>query len=83
MLIHFARWGNSLAVRIPAGLAKELGATDGLAADVTVSDGRLILTPARHRKVYRLEDLVAGITPANLHPETCTGAAIGAEVIDE
>jgi len=82
MVVQFARWGNSLAVRIPAGLAKELGATEGLAADVIVSDGRLIVTPTRQRKVYRLEDLLAGITPENSHPEISTGYAVGEEAVE-
>lgn len=82
MVVQFARWGNSLAVRIPAGVAKELGVTEGLAADISVSDGRLILTPTKRRKAYRLEDLLEGMTPANLHPETSTGHAVGAEVIE-
>ena len=82
MVVQFARWGNSLAVRIPAGLAKELGATEGLAADITINDGRLILTPTKQRKAYRLEDLLAGITPENLHPETDTGPDIGVEIVE-
>lgn len=82
MLIQFARWGNSLAVRIPANLAKELGATEGLAVDVCVDDGRLILTPAKRRRAYRLEDLLAGITAENVHPETGMGCGLDNEVVD-
>lgn len=80
MQIQFARWGNSLAVRIPANLAKELKATEGLSAEISISDGRLILTPAKKtRRHYKLEDLLAGITPENLHPETSMGVAVGEE----
>lgn len=32
----------------------------------------------RHRK-YSLEELLAGITPENLHPETNTGHSVGRE----
>lgn len=32
----------------------------------------------RHRK-YSLEELLAGITPENLHPETSTGHSVGRE----
>lgn len=82
MIVQFARWGNSLAVRIPAGMVKELGAAEGLAADVMVSDGRLVLTPVKRRKVYCLADLVAGITDDNLHPEISTGYARDGEYIE-
>lgn len=82
MMVQFARWGNSLAVRIPVSLVKELGATEGLAADISVQDGCLILKPAKPKKAYRLEDLLAGITPDNLHPETGTGYALGEELVE-
>lgn len=82
MIIQFARWGNSLAVRIPAGLAKELGAIEGLGAEISISDGRLILVPAKNKKVYSLDSLLAGITSENLHPETSTGCEIKGEIIE-
>jgi antitoxin MazE len=82
MVVQFARWGNSLAIRIPAGIAKEIGATEGQAADISVSNGRLILAPARQHKVYKLDDLLAGITPENLHSETDTGSDLGAEIVE-
>lgn len=82
MIVQFARWGNSLAVRIPASLVKELGAMEGLAAEITISDGRLIVKPTKQRKVYRLENLLAGITSDNVHPETSTGYSYGDEVVE-
>lgn len=41
-----SRWGNSLAVRLPAESAKKIGVTEGdtLIAEVS-PDGRLILEP--------------------------------------
>lgn len=41
-----AKWGNSLAVRLPADSAKRIGVGEGdtLVAEVS-SDGRLILAP--------------------------------------
>lgn len=41
-----AKWGNSLAVRLPAGSAKRIGVGEGdtLVAEIS-SDGRLILAP--------------------------------------
>lgn len=82
MIVQFARWGNSLAVRIPASLAKELGAIEGLAADISISDGCLVVKPANPRKAYKLEDLLVGITPENIHPETGTGLSYGEEGVE-
>jgi antitoxin MazE len=41
-----AKWGNSLAVRLPAELAKRIGVGEGdtLIAEVS-ADGRLVLAP--------------------------------------
>lgn len=45
-----SRWGNSLAVRLPAGSARSIGVAEGdrLIAEIS-ADGRLILAPERKR----------------------------------
>lgn len=78
MKTQVARWGNSLAVRIPANLARECDLTEGAAVDVSVSRGRLLVAAARPQ--YTLEQLVRGITPDNRHEETDWGAPVGKEV---
>jgi antitoxin MazE len=78
MIVQFAKWGNSIALRIPTAYAKDLGATDGKSADIAVLDGKLIVTPVE-APVYDLAELVAGITEENLHGETRTTAAVGNE----
>lgn len=52
-----ARWGNSLALRLPRGLAEEVRLNEGAAVELTVRDGALVVTPRRRR--YRLDDLLA------------------------
>lgn len=46
MEVMVSKWGNSLAVRLPAKLGKRLGVAEGdtLIAEVS-ADGRLILSP--------------------------------------
>jgi len=83
MKVEFAKWGNSLAVRIPAALAKEVGAREGKPVEITVENGTLVLKPIarpKKRRRYTLEELVAGITPENRHPETDWGPRRGKEV---
>ncbi len=83
MKIEFAKWGNSLAVRIPAALAKEIGAREGKAAEITVENGALVLKPlsrAKKRRRYTLEGLLKGMTKENVHPETDWGPPRGKEV---
>jgi antitoxin MazE len=71
------RWGNSLGLRIPQHIAAAIQLTEGSQVILEVSDGRLVVKPKR--KKYSLEELLAGITPENLHKETQTGESVGNE----
>ena len=77
--IQVAKWGNSLAVRIPRSVAKEaqLAEGDHLSLDVAV-DGAIVLRSTRRK--YSLNELVSGITSKNRHRETVWGKPDGKEV---
>jgi antitoxin MazE len=72
------KWGNSLGVRIPRGLAEELGLAAGTEVSLTAMDGELVLRPSVPSRL-RLQDLLAGITPENIHDAMDSGDAVGAE----
>ncbi len=80
MNAHFSKWGNSIALRIPKGLADELRISDGKAADIQIQKGRLVVTPIDDAPTYDIDALVALIKPENLHGEIETGPAVGNEV---
>jgi len=80
MEVQFAKWGNSVALRVPSKVAETLGIAPGSVAELSLKRDKLIITPRQH--AYQLDDLLAGITAKNLHQETDTGSAVGAEVID-
>ncbi len=63
-----ARWGNSLAVRLPKEALLRAQLDEGNVVDVTVQNGAISLVP-RHDEPSRAE-LVAAIAPENLHGET-------------
>ena len=71
-------WGNSLGVRIPRGLAEEVGLGAGTEDSLTAKDGELVLRPAVPIRL-RLADLLAGVTPENMHASIDTGDAVGSE----
>ncbi len=74
------RWGNSLAVRIPAAVAADCELAEGVSVDVRVDHGRVILVPEpRARRRYTLDELVSGISPKNRHPSVGTGRRTGRE----
>ncbi len=77
MRARIAKWGNSLGIRIPKALAREVGLDEGASVEVKVSGRNLVLMPARAE--YGLDELVAGITPKNRHRETDWGAPVGHE----
>lgn len=73
------KWGNSLALRIPKSFATEIGLTDETPVELTLVEGKLVIAPLPAPR-YCLADLLAGITPDNLHGEQATGAPQGDEL---
>ncbi len=78
MSTRVTRWGNSLAIRIPSAYARELHLDEGAEVELSVTEGRLVITPAPPQ-AYNLAELVAGITPENRHGETDWGGPVGDE----
>ena len=73
------RWGNSLAVRIPKPIAQETGLDANSPVDITLEEGRLVITP-RVPAPPDLDELLAQVTDDNLHGEVDFGPAAGREV---
>ncbi|HEV2125938.1 MAG TPA: AbrB/MazE/SpoVT family DNA-binding domain-containing protein [Chloroflexota bacterium] len=78
MRARVQRWGNSLALRIPKAFATETALESGSEVELTLHEGRLVVTPVASQP-YTLEDLLAQVTPENLHTEVDTGSSIGDE----
>ena len=73
-----ARWGNSLAVRLPKDVAERAGLAEGQEIDFEVEGERL--TIRRRVPHYTLDQLLAGVTSENVHTETDWGEAEGKEI---
>jgi antitoxin MazE len=77
--LQLAKWGNSLALRIPKPLAEDAQLREGDPVTVTIRGrGTLVIKAARRR--YRLEQLVSRINARNRHEETDWGGPQGREV---
>lgn len=63
MRVQLSRWGNSVAVRVPAVALADVGMQVGQALEIRAEGKRLILEPAAET----LDELVARITPENRH----------------
>lgn len=71
------KWGNSLAVRLPAAVMEAAQLTLDQAVEVRAESGRVIIEPVA--RSYSLDDLLAGITAQNRHDEYDFGVAQGKE----
>jgi antitoxin MazE len=63
METHIQKWGNSLGVRIPIYLAKQLQLQPGSLVNINIEEGRLIIESQK----YDLNMMLKEITPQNLH----------------
>ena len=72
-----AKWGISLAVRIPAKFAEQSGMREGTPVNINVKGGRLIIERARPK--FKLRDLLAGYSPDDQPEDLWKAPAVGDE----
>ena len=72
---HISKWGTSLAIRIPKSIAEQWGIQEGSVIDIEPNGDEIVL----RKKKYDLADLLAQVTPENLHDEEDWGPAQGRE----
>lgn len=76
---HLAKWGNSLAMRIPQSVARQAGLNEGDEISLGLTkEGHLLLRSVSPK--YPLDELVSQITSGNRHVETDWGTPQGNEV---
>ena len=71
------KWGNSLALRIPKAYAEQMGLYSNIPVKITVKNKQLIVEAICRPQ---LADLLADVTPENVHAETDWGEQEGNEV---
>jgi antitoxin MazE len=76
--VQVVKWGNSHAVRLPKVVLEQAEMRDGDHLEVRVERGRIALEPVSPK--LSLRDLVARISPNNLHDELDWGKPVGREV---
>lgn len=79
MRVQVQKWGNSLALRIPKLFASESNIDQGSTVDLSIVEGKLVVTPVMDTE-YSLDEMLAGITKQNLHQEISTGRPVGREI---
>ena len=74
------KWGNSAAVRLPSSAIKSAAFDMAQPVRITATKGRIVIEPVTQVE-FRLEDLLAGVTPDNAHGELDFGAPVGKEAL--
>jgi antitoxin component of MazEF toxin-antitoxin module len=79
------KWGKSLAVRLPAEIARSSGFRDGEPVEVEARDGNIVI---RHSPPsFKLSDLFKGKTPAQWRADYASafdwGPDRGREIVEE
>jgi antitoxin MazE len=91
MQTKIARWGNSLAVRLPAEVVRDLGFQEGQIVELTANKPKLEVAPrAGERRytasgipIYSLAELVAQMKPGEEPELVDWGPDRGSEIIDD
>jgi antitoxin MazE len=71
------KWGNSLGLRIPNLIARELSLKDGSIVNINDNGNEIIIKPVQKVK---LSEMLAEINEQNLHKEIETSGPIGKEI---
>jgi antitoxin MazE len=64
MQTHIRKWGNSLGLRIPTHIAKQLKLHEGSSITLEIEEGKMIIQAPTQ---YQLEEMLKEITPQNRH----------------
>lgn len=73
-----AKWGNSLAIRIPKNVAEKIKLIEGTAISIDVIDDNIIITPEKPK--YTLEELLSGASSEDFEGEYDWGEPVGDEI---
>lgn len=78
MTATIQKWEHSLAVCLPQELADEAQLGEGKEVELVQTAEGVLLGKVR----YKLAELVAGITPENVHPATEWGSPVSRETVE-
>lgn len=77
MVTTVQRWGNSLAIRIPKAFAEEIQLAEDSDVEISLDGDRIIVASAKRK--WKLDELLAQVTPSNKHAEVDWGERRGKE----
>lgn len=72
------QWGNSLALRLPSGVAKAAGLEEDTLVKITAADGQVVIEPVRRR--MSLSERLAKFDPKRHGGDLIDSAPAGGEL---
>jgi antitoxin MazE len=72
------KWGNSLGLRLPKGIAGHFNLKDGSRIELQFEDDHIKIMPMPDKKIT-LEELMSKVNKTNIHNEIDTGTSVGNE----
>ncbi len=79
METNIQKWGNSLGVRLPKGIADRQSLKEGSRVLVTETKTGIAIEVVK-KKRRTLDDMLKGMTKDNLHEEVDWGKPVGKEI---
>ena len=79
------KWGNSLATRIPKAVVESTGLHLDQEVDIEAINGKIIITPVKKKKEYKLEELLSRCNHGSMKltkedQEWISAAPVGKEI---
>jgi len=71
------KWGNSLGIRIPNLIARELSLKNGSIVEIKDNGNEIIIKPTQKSK---LSEMLSQINEQNIHKEIETTGPVGKEI---
>ena len=71
------KWGNSLGIRIPNLIARELSLKNGSVVDINDNGKEIVIKPVKKSK---LSEMLERINDENIHQEVETVGPVGNEI---
>ena len=71
------KWGNSLGIRIPNLIVRELALKDGSFVDISDNGNEIVIKPLKRNS---LSEMLSLINNENIHEEIKTSGPVGNEI---
>ncbi|MDE9494400.1 AbrB/MazE/SpoVT family DNA-binding domain-containing protein [Xenorhabdus bovienii] len=81
MSVTIKKYGNSQGIIIPANILNKIGVKIGQVMDLTVDEGKIVLSPSKRKAIYSESYLLFGLNEQTTHSDEI--ASVSSTELDE